>query len=139
MKTKISLVAVSALLFSTAFIPASKAPVRTIESTTVKQVPAAGFSFFRVHRQGKAGITATWGLTSNAGVSGFRVEITYGDPSDIYAVWEPMAMVGAGNDRSYKATGSVYPGYITCRVVAIMTTGKDEIISDYETIHIVSH
>ena len=97
------------------------------------------FSFFRLHRQGKNGVTATWGLTSNVGVSGFMLEKTYEDPSDEYANWELVASVPGSGLRSYKHTDSnVSPGFITYRLTAFISEGR-AIVSENATIHIVSH
>lgn len=100
----------------------------------------AGFDFFRTHRQGKAGITATWGYAGEAAVvTGYVVEKTYEDPADPYAYWETVATVPATGARSYKVTDTgVYPGYISYRITAV--SGVDPVtVSGISTVHIVSH
>lgn len=138
MKTTFSALAVSALLFSTALLQSSTVLPVENNATTVEKAAGPSFSYFRTHRQGKSAITATWGLTSTEGVTGFRVEMTYGEPSDPYAFWEALSMMANTGSRSYKTTTEVFPGYITCRVVAIMSSG-DEMVSELSTIRLVSH
>jgi hypothetical protein len=96
------------------------------------------FSFFRTHRQGK-GITATWGLFSNSGVTDFLVQRTYEDPTDPYANWTDVSTVECVNNRSFKVIDpNVLPGYISYRVVAM--NGFTQVdISDISTEHIVQH
>jgi len=112
------------------------------KSTSVLHVKNAttspSFDFFRTHRQGR-GITSTWGLSSNAGVSGFVVRKTYEDPSDPYAEWQDVYSSACGSARSYKCTdNNVSPGFISYQVVAIMTDGRS-MGSDISTERIVSH
>lgn len=97
----------------------------------------AGFDFFRTHRQGKDGITSTWGFTGT--VTGFVVERTYEDPADPYAYWETVAIVQTSGLRSYKTTEvNVTPGFISYRVKA-MNGVSVVTVSDISTEHIVSH
>ena len=140
MKTKITLVAVVAIILNAAWISPAYTPIVTDSNVLTLHVPAeAGFSFFRIHRQGKNGVTATWGLTSEDGVSGFLVEKTYEDPTDPYAFWEMVSAMPSTGQRSYKCTDNgVFPGYITYRVSAEMNNGRS-MISVMETIHINGH
>jgi hypothetical protein len=95
------------------------------------------FDFFRTHRQGR-GITSSWGLTSNTGVSGFVVRRTYEDPTDPYAFWEDVYSSPCTASRSYKCTdNNIFPGFISYQVVAVMTDGST-IASDILTDRIVS-
>ena len=104
----------------------------------VKSATSPSFDFFRTHRQGR-GITSTWGLTSNSGVSGFVVRKTYEDPTDPYAEWVDVYTSACGSARSYKCTdNNVSPGYISYQVVAIMTDGNT-LGSDISTERVVSH
>lgn len=98
----------------------------------------AGFDFFRTHRQGKDGITATWGY-SGGGVTGYIVERTYEDAADPYANWETVALVSETGARSYKVTNTnVTPGFISYRVRAM--NGINEVaVSPVSTEHIVAH
>lgn len=97
------------------------------------------FDFFRTHRQGRSGATATWGFSSGSAVSGFVLEKTYEDPSDPYANWETIALLPYSATKSYKHTDSnVLPGYISYKVTAMMTNGAS-VTSVISTLHIVSH
>jgi len=98
----------------------------------------AGFDFFRTHRQGKDGITSTWGYTGG-GVTGYVVERTYEDVSDPYAYWETVALVPETGARSYKFTNtSVTPGFISYRVKA-MNGNTVVSVTEVSTVHIVAH
>ena len=96
-----------------------------------------GFDFVRSHRQGK-GATITWAFTT-PGASSFALQRTCEDPSDPYAVWEPVGSVQSNSSRSYKHTDE-NPGfgYINYRIVALMNDGSTS-MSDVTTIRIVSH
>jgi hypothetical protein len=111
----------------------------TDKTQIVKTTLNESFSFFRTHRQGKAGITATWGLFSNTGVTEFVLQRTYEDPSDPYAIWDEVCTVECNNNRSFKATDSnVVPGFISYRVIAM--NGLTQVdVSDISTEHIVQH
>lgn len=98
----------------------------------------AGFDFYRTHRQGKDGITATWGY-SGGGVTGYVVERTYEDATDPYAFWETVALVAETGARSYKFTNTnVTPGFISYRVKAM--NGLNVVaVTEVSTVHIVAH
>jgi hypothetical protein len=140
MKTHITLLAIAAVTINTAWIaPASSPVISQDKQAKVITVVEPGFSFFRVHRQGKNGVTATWGLTSNDGVSGFSVDKTYEDPTDEYAYWETVSSIPSTGARSYKCTDTgVYPGSITYRVTAYLNDGR-AVISEMTTIQINGH
>ncbi len=107
-------------------------------SSIASTKPAGGFSFFRTHRQGK-GIAATWGLKSESATVGFRLEKTYEDPNDEYAVWEEVAYVACTGSRSYKnIDNNVYPGNISYRVVAQKADGTAGEVA-ISMVRIVSH
>ena len=110
-------------------------PICKIEKSTIS---GERFSFFRTHRQGK-GITATWGLFTNAGVTDFILERTYEDPTDPYSFWEEVGNIPCTSNRSFKFTEqNVFPGYISYRVVAM--NGLTQVdVSDISTEHIVQH
>jgi hypothetical protein len=137
MKTQFSTFAISAMILSTAtFSVPVNSPV-TKKIVTVEQAQSPGFAFFRTHRQGK-GVTASWGLTSNAGVVGFEVQKTYEDPTDPYAVWEDVSSLPCEGSRSYKTTdNSVFPGSISYRVSAVLSDGS-KIESGISSVRIVS-
>lgn len=98
----------------------------------------AGFDFYRTHRQGKDGITTTWGY-SGGGVTGYVVERTYEDATDPYAFWETVALITETGARSYKFTNTnVTPGFISYRVKAM--NGLNVVaVTEVSTVHIVAH
>ena len=123
------------------FICLSASPVKEIKSSTLlvkKTTFAPSFDFFRTHRQGR-GITSSWGLTSNTGVTGFVVRRTYEDPNDDYAEWNIVYSSPCGNLRSYKCTDdAVSAGTVSYQVLAILQVGG-MIASPVSTEKIVSH
>ena len=139
MKTTITLSAICLFFISTAFSPLATSTYK--EVTTVKKVSvASAFSFFRNHRQGRAGITATWTITTPGNdVAGFIVEKTYEDPADPYAIWEIVSAMPNAGSRSFKCTdNNVFPGYISYIVTATLMAGGSY-VSPVSTVHIVSH
>ena len=123
------------------FICLSASPVKEIKSSTLlvkKTTFSPSFDFFRTHRQGR-GITSSWGLTSNTGVTGFVVRRTYEDPNDDYAEWNIVYSSPCGNLRSYKCTDdAVSAGTVSYQVLAILQVGG-MIASPVSTEKIVSH
>lgn len=139
MKIKLFLAAITVLIFNSAFTSATRKISVNQPLPKIKQAAVSSFDFFRTHRQGKAGITATWGFTATAGVTGFAVERTYEDPTDPYAVWETATIMSYTGARLYKFTErNIFPGFISYRVTCIMTNG-DEVLSEISTVHIVKH
>ena len=140
MKAQFSFFASTALLFAMAwtspgFPTNGSADVKPV---TITEKQSGNFSFFRTHRMGK-GVSASWGVTSGAGVVGFQVQKTYEDPTDPYAVWEDVSSVPCNGSRSYKANdNSVFPGSISSRVSALLSDGNS-IESGISTVSIVSH
>lgn len=119
--------------------PATSLSLSSGKTEIVKASLSESFSFFRTHRQGKAGITATWGLFSNTGITEFVLQRTYEDPADPYAIWDEVCTVVCNSNRSFKATDSnVVPGFISYRVIAM--NGLTQVdVSDILTEHIVQH
>ena len=140
MKTIIIILA-GVLMVNSSWTTASNASLSLSPGKTeiVKANLSESFSFFRTHRQGKTGITATWGLFFNAGVTEFVLERTYNDPSDPYADWYVVSTVPCNNNRSFKVTDfNVVPGFISYRVIAM--NGLTEVdVSEISTEHIVQH
>lgn len=135
MKTQILIL--STLVFLGGTVPGSN-PVATEKVETVNE-QTTSFAFFRTHRQGKAGVTATWGLNNNSGVSEFILKRTYEDPYDEYAEWHVVTMMPCNSARSFKFTESpVSPGMISYQVVAVMNNGAT-VTSPVLTQRIVSH
>lgn len=139
MKAQLSLLAVATLFLHSSWMP----PVILQQSSSALSVkktsaPIPGFGFFRTHRQGQ-GIMTTWGLTSNAGITGFIVQKTYEDPYDMYAVWEDICAMPCGAARSFRKHDlNVSPGFISYRVIAYLQ-GGGTMMSPISTEHIVSH
>lgn len=97
---------------------------------------ANGFDFVRSHRQGK-GASISWAF-STGGASSFALQRTYEDPTDPYAVWEPVCTMQSNNSRSYKFNDeNVFPGIINYRVVALLSDGTTT-TSDITSVRIVS-
>jgi hypothetical protein len=137
MKTQILIVTTAMLLANTqgAFSPSSE----NNGSAKVSAPQNTEFAFFRVHRQGKGAITASWGVTSASGVAGFLVQRTYQDPTDPYSFWEDLSTVVCNPSRSFKYTdSSVFPGLVYYRVVAQMTDGTT-VTSTVSGLRILSH
>jgi hypothetical protein len=136
MKTQI-LVLSTIMIVSSSFVGlSSSSPVS--EAKTITKTQTTDFAFFRTHRQGR-GITSTWGLSSNTGVSEFVVRKTYEDPNDEYAEWQTVYSSPCSASRSFKCTdNNVTPGFISYQVVALMTDGST-IASAIVTEHVVSH
>lgn len=139
MKSKLSFLCLGALLvIATAWTSPGYQFDMSTQQTAVSKAAAGDFSFFRTHRQGK-GVAATWGLQSEAGTIGFRLEKTYEDPTDPYAIWEQVDFVICNGSRSYKSVdASVFPGNISYRVVAQQADGST-VESGISTARIVSH
>jgi hypothetical protein len=139
MKTQFSAVIISAMISTAPATYVADNSSTTKETAKIEQVETTGFAFFRTHRQGKAGITASWGLTSNAGVISFSVLRTYEDPTDPWAYWEEVSSVPCNSSRSFKCTdNNVFPGFISYCIVAVMSDGST-VQSEISTEHIVSH
>lgn len=140
MKTQLSFIAVIVVAFCTiSALPISENRNISTDKAEIKSQAATNFSFFRTHRQGKNGATSTWGMTTENGVVGFTLQRTYEDPSDPYSYWEEGCSMPCNSNRSYKWTDeNVFPGYISYRVVANMNDGST-IVSETNTIRIVSH
>lgn len=141
MKAKLSILAVGAFILHSAWMAPTVAMKNATQSSLVVVQSSAmpSFSFFRTHRQGRFGVTSTWGLNSETGVQRYSLERTYEDPSDQYANWETVCVLPCSNGRSYKFTDdNVFPGFISYRVKASMSSGG-EMTSSVSTVHIVSH
>ena len=123
------------------FICMSASPIKEnqISVSQINKVAVSpSFDFFRTHHQGR-GITATWGLTSNAGVSGFVVRKTNEDPTDEYAEWQTVSSSPCTASRSNKCTdNNVLPGFTSYQVIAVMTDGTT-MASEISTERVVSH
>jgi hypothetical protein len=139
MKTQLSFAAITILFLHSSWVsPVVSQPTSSMITVKKESTISPGFSFFRTHRQAR-GIMTTWGLTSNAGVTGFVVQKTYEDPSDPYAYWEDICAMPCGVGRSFKHHDlNVSPGFINYRVIAYLQSGGS-VVSAIATEHIISH
>lgn len=138
MKTLFTLSLITLLVGSTSFTAVVPGPAPG--TFTSIRTTAGGFDFFRTHRQGRAGITATWGYTGTAGsVTGFVVERTYDDPTDPYASWDIVGAIPFTGAKSYRSTeNGIFPGFLSYRVTALLP-GGGTVQSPVSTEHIISH
>jgi len=90
------------------------------------------FSYFRLHPQTKKNVVLSWGITTPAGVSSFRVERSY--DGDFYDVINEPACNNATR-FTWKDEG-IYPGLIYYRIGCVMSDGTCH-YSDVETIRVV--
>ena len=95
---------------------------------------ASSFNFGKLnaHRQGK-GIALAWNMVNNTGISCFVIERSYDGE------WfEEVGQVSCEATNRYKFhDGSVYPGYLYYRIIAIMEDGTED-VSATEVVRIVS-
>ena len=139
MKTQLSFAAIIILFLHSSWVsPVVSQQSSSLISVKKESTLSPDFSFFRTHRQAR-GIMTTWGLSSNAGVTGFVVQKTYEDPSDPYAYWEDISAMPCGAGRSFKHHDlNVSPGFINYRIIAYLQTGGS-VVSAIATEHIISH
>ncbi|HEU0110349.1 MAG TPA: hypothetical protein VFQ73_05700 [Flavisolibacter sp.] len=125
MKTLISYVAL------TVFVLASSFTIDVQENLNHKATTYNCFSYFKAHRQGKAGVGMNWSVASTDIVE-FVIERSYDEE-----YFETAGTVGFNGATSYKFTDNdVYPGYITYRITAVKADGTTE-CSPVEKIRIV--
>ena len=124
MKTQLSAFAISAIIITTGFSPAtSENSVDTKQKVKAEYVQSAVFTSFSTHRQGK-GITLTWDVEASAGVLNFSIQRTYEDVTDPYAVWEDISSLPADGSKFYRYTDDlVSPGFVSYRIVALLSDG----------------
>lgn len=109
--------------------------------TPVKFVPVVtqsnndpGFSFLRGHKQGHSGYALQWSMTNATGISYYEIQSTYEDPYDIYSNWTNEGTAQNSRANIVKFTHqSVLPGTISYRVIAILSNGRSNIVSDIYT------
>jgi hypothetical protein len=138
MKTQITIGVIVALAIASIAAAPSPKTITTKKVNHISEQPFAGFSSFKIHRQGK-GVTATWGMTSESGLTCYTLQRTYFDPNDPFSPWDNICVIPCNSSRSYKWTDeNVLAGTITYRVKADLNpTG--EMYSGMESIRIVSH
>ncbi len=118
MKTLISYVAL------TVFVLASSFTIDVQENLNQQstQTTEGCFSYFRAHRQGRAGVGMMWGVSSKDIVQ-FVVERSY-DGGEFF---DPAGSVNFNGASSYKFIDKeAYPGYILYRITAVKADGSTE-------------
>src|SRR5690242_18810285 len=117
MKTQITIGVIVALAIAS--VAATPKPDLPKKVDQVSKPSFVGFNTFRIHRQGK-GVTATWGMTSESGITCYTLQRTYFDPNDPFSPWEDICVIPCNSSRSYKWTDeNVLAGsIITYRVKA---------------------
>jgi hypothetical protein len=139
MKTKLPFFIAGIFFISTGFITPVSPVLKNSEAISNGQTFFNNFESFRTHRQGRAGVTATWSFATSSNVIGFELIKTYEDPTDPYANWETICAIPCTAVRSYKFTDNgVFPGFISYKVIAFLTDGT-EVESAVSTLQIVSH
>ena len=136
MKAQILVLSTILILSSSSQSFSSTSPVSTTKE--VKETQNIDFAFFRTHRQAR-GAVATWGMSTNDGVTGFQLQRTYQDPTDPYSMWEDVTSVPCTEERSFKYNDQeIFAGYIYYRVIAQLSDGST-VMSEVSGIRIVSH
>ena len=108
----------------------------TTQKTRIAQVSSTSssvnFGRFNAHRQQK-GIGLSWNMVANDRIQGFVIERSYDGE------WfEEVGQAGFQSSNHYRFTdGSVYPGYLYYRVIAILEDGTED-VSATECVRIVS-
>ena len=102
MKAKLFITAITVLIVNSAFTSVTDKISGNQPLPKIKQAAVSSFNFFRTHRQGKAGITATWGFTATNGVTGFALERTYDDPTDPYAYRQTLIYYNAQPEINFR-------------------------------------
>ncbi len=102
------------------------------DSAAVKANFEHDFTYFRIHHQSKKNVVLNWGVTSPAGVAGFRIERSYdGEFFDVISE-QPC---NNSTRFSWKDEG-IYPGLIYYRIGCNMNDGTCH-YSEVETIRVV--
>jgi len=128
MKTLISYAVVTVFVLASSFTIDVQQNLNKQSTNTT-----ASFDFFRIHRQGKNGVAATWACAS-ADVAKFILERSYDEYN-----YEPVGSVDCNASHSYKLVdNNAYPGDSFYRVTAIKTDGSTE-TSVVEKIRVVRH
>ena len=138
MKTQLSAFAISAMIITTGFTPASaENSVDTRLKVKAEHVEGPVFTSFSTHRQGK-GAALSWAIDDYAGVLNFSIHRTYEDVTDPYAVWEDVSSLPADGSKFYRySDDNVFPGFVSYRITALLIDGTTA-VSGISTVHIVS-
>lgn len=115
MKTLLSYLVVTALILTSSFTVNQQQQLNDQQSTN------SCFNNFRVHRQGKAGVSVNWSVTI-PDIAGFEVERSYDGE-----FFEPINTVNFNGSSTYKYhDNGVYPGIIYYRITAVKSDGSKE-------------
>lgn len=128
MKTLLSYLAVAALIFTSSFTVTEQQQLNQKQSS-----PNSCFSSFRVHRQGKAGVSLSW-TVSTPDIVQFVVERSYDGE-----FFETANQVNFNGSAAYKYhDNGIYPGLIYYRIMAVKSDGTTE-CSPVDMVRIVKH
>ncbi len=115
MKTLLSYLVITALILTSSFTVNQQQQLNDHQSTN------SCFNNFRVHRQGKAGVSLNWSVTI-PDIAGFEVERSYDGE-----FFEPINTVNFNGSSTYKYhDNGVYPGTIYYRITAVKSDGSKE-------------
>lgn len=75
-------------------------------------------------------------MSGTAGIDHYEIQSTYEDPLDIYSNWTNEGSVQGTRANIIRFTHNfVLPGFISYRVIAVLSNGDPEVVSDiYSTI-----
>ncbi len=95
-----------------------------------KSATVTTFEFLRGHKQGKQGHALQWSMTTNAGIDHYEIQCTYEDPNDEYSNWTILGIAMGSRANIVKFTHqNVMPGFISYRVIAVLSAGRSSITS----------
>ena len=95
-----------------------------------KSVTVSAFEFLRGHKQGNSAHALQWSMTTNAGIDRYEIQCTYEDPNDEYSNWTIIGTAMNSRSNIVKFTHqSVTPGFISYRVIAVLSDGRSTITS----------
>lgn len=124
MKTVMSILTIVAVLMMSSFTVNQQQQLN-------HQLENSDFKHFRVHREGKAGVTLNWGVAS-PDVMQFAIERSYDGE-----FFEELATVPANGSANYRyKDNNVFPGFIYYRVKASFSDGTEK-YSTVESVRIV--
>ena len=124
MKSKLFFLSALILGICCSWLSPGEYPALSDSKTTVsfKENALPMFSYFRTHRQGRTGVTCTWGVGVGTGATAFILQKTYEYP-DEYTVWENICNASANSRGTFSYTdNNCYPGVISYRVMAVNGT-----------------
>ena len=117
-------------------LSAHATPIQPGLFITQNSSAAPTFSFLRGHKQGNSGYALQWSMSTTTGIDHYEIQSTYEDPTDIYSNWTNEGSVQGTRANINKFThNSVLPGFISYRVIAVLSNGGPAVVSDiYSTV-----